>query len=280
MKKALPLWKVLVICIASIAILLAAQIVASFWLLLDLYGVEQVLTGATYVGLAYVLLKLLMEKWTGISLPDLMIDRFHLKPGWGLIALMLPLAVIGCFVLLMDGTFSVNHFSTADTVRTIISAVFLTGIATGIVEEMIFRGVIMNVIERKSNKLVAIILPSFLFSSVHLLNGALNMQSTLLLLLGGTLAGMMFSLMAYCYQSIWASAVLHAVWNIFMIGGILSIRVKQSTFSLASYVLRSRSLLLTGGEFGVEVSLFAMIGYVLVIVYLIYLYKKKQRKKN
>lgn len=280
MKKELSLWKVVVISIASLAILLAAQFVASFWLILDLYGVEQILTGVTYVGVVYVLLKLLMEKWIGVSLQDLLIDRFHLKASWGIIAFLLPLAVIGCFILLMAGTFSVNHFSTGDTVRTIFSAVFLTGVATGIVEEMIFRGIIMNVVERKSNKLVAIILPSFLFSLVHLLNGALNIQSTLLLLLGGTLAGVMFSLMADYYQSIWASTALHAVWNIFMIGGIFNIGIEQSSYSLTNYVLKSRSLLLTGGEFGVEVSLFAMLSYVLVIAYLVYLYQKKKHTKN
>jgi membrane protease YdiL (CAAX protease family) len=279
MKKELSLWKVAIISIASIAILLAAQFVASFWLMLDLYGIEQILTAVTYVGVVYVLLKLLMEKWTGIPLHDLLIDRFHLKASWIILAFLLPLAVIGGLILFMEGTFSVNHFSTVDTIRTIFSAVFLTGAATGIVEEMIFRGIMMKVVERKSNKLSAIILPSFLFSLVHLLNGALNIQSTLLLLLGGTLAGVMFSLMADYYQSIWASTALHAVWNIFMIGGIFSIGIKQSPYSLTGYVLKSRSLLLTGGEFGVEVSLFAMLGYALVIVYLVYLYQKKKRKK-
>ena len=45
---------------------------------------------------------------------------------------------------------------------------------------------------------------------------------------------------------------MHAVWNIVIIGGGLSIGETADTHAIASYVLDTRSFAVTGGQFGIE----------------------------
>ncbi|MEJ7417660.1 CPBP family intramembrane glutamic endopeptidase, partial [Staphylococcus epidermidis] len=70
--------------------------------------------------------------------------------------------------------------------------IFMQAAAGAIVEEMVCRGLLMGYIEKKTNIRIAIIVTSLFFGVIHLLNGALNVTSFFLLLVSGTLVGMMF----------------------------------------------------------------------------------------
>ena len=50
-----------------------------------------------------------------------------------------------------------------------------------------------------------------LFGAIHLLNGGLNVTSFFLLLISGSLVGIMFGLATYKFNTIWASITLHFV---------------------------------------------------------------------
>ena len=54
-----------------------------------------------------------------------------------------------------------------------------TGIAAGFVEEMVFRGVILNLLRKKWNRKVAVIVPSVLFGMVHILGMDFSIGSCL-----------------------------------------------------------------------------------------------------
>ena len=78
------------------------------------------------------------------------------------------------------------------------------------------------------------------------------------------MVGVMFSLIALQSGSVWNSGIVHAVWNIVIIGGGLSIGETADAHAVVSYVLESRSFAVTGGQFGIEASVISLAGYCIV----------------
>ena len=77
-------------------------------------------------------------------------------------------------------------------------------------------------------------------------------------------AGIMFSMIAIESDSVWNSGIVHAIWNIIMIGGGLAIGQKADQFSVMTYVLDAKSFAVTGGDFGMEASVISLVGYIIV----------------
>ncbi len=127
---------------------------------------------------------------------------------WGIIyALCLPAFVVACFILI--GKVSINRFAYSEMILIVIYSL-LTALKAGILEEMLFRGYIMKLLESKWNKYVAVLLPSFLFSLSHVpAMETISLWGVLLLILSGTLVGIMFSLIAYKGKSISNNILLH-----------------------------------------------------------------------
>ncbi len=178
--------------------------------------------------------------------------------------MLLPLAVTGCYLLLFRGTFVRADMRGGEMFSTLSAGIAFTGIAAGFVEEMVFRGVILNLFAQRWNKVVAVIVPSLLFGIVHILGADFTFGSCLLVILTGTMVGVMFSLIALQSGSIWNSGIVHAVWNIVIIGGGLSIGEAADAHAVVSYVLESDSFAVTGGQFGIEASVISLAGYCIV----------------
>lgn len=237
------------------------------------------LAGVLYVLFAYLLIKRLCTKYLNHKMEEYYIPKFSIKWYWILIGLLLPLCVSGVYLLFISGTYTTVSLSLFKKLSLIAAGIFYFGIGAGIVEEMVFRGIIMNALDKRYNKAVAIIAPSLLFGLVHILGTGFNLLSSLLVIIAGTMVGIMFSLIAQSHKSIWNSAIVHALWNIIIIGGILHIGNPASEDTLYNYVLKSNSFLLTGGEFGIESSIIATIGYLIVAVITFIVIKDKLKKK-
>lgn len=152
----------------------------------------------------------------------------------------------------------------AEAVSTVCAGMFFIGFAAGIVEEMVFRGFIMNLLDQKIGRKAAILLPSLLFGLVHIIGMDFSIVSSLQVLVAGTLVGIMFSLIALERHSVWNSAIVHVLWNIVILGGVLSIGKSLDEYSVYTYILHTDSFAVTGGEFGIESSLIAIAGYLIV----------------
>ena len=222
------------------------------------------IAGILYVGLAYAALRLLCEKVLHEHTAALGMPKLHIQPRWAITAVLLPLAVTGCYLLLFRGTFVRTDMRSGEMFSTLSAGIAFTGIAAGFVEEMVFRGVILNLFAQRWNKVVAVIVPSLLFGIVHILGADFTFGSCLLVILTGTMVGVMFSLIALQSGSIWNSGIVHAVWNIVIIGGGLSIGEAADAHAVASYVLESDSFAVTGGQFGIEASVISLAGYCIV----------------
>lgn len=220
--------------------------------------------GILYIGFAYLLLRLFTEKGLKMKLPELGIPKFGLRIKWMLTALLLPVLVIGSYFLFPGEL--VKGLTAAEAMPFLCAGIFFIGLGAGAVEEMVFRGIIMNLLDKRFGKLSAVLLPSLLFGAVHIIGMDFSFFSCVQVIAAGTFVGIMFSLIALESGSVWNSAIVHALWNIITSGGLIHIGTAAEEYYLFSYILKTRSFAVTGGEFGLEASILSIAGYVLVSI--------------
>lgn len=198
-----------------------------------------------------------------MPLAELGITSFRVKFKWLLAAILLP-CIVTVIYLFIPGHLEINH--DIPVIYTVCTGIFVRGIGAGFAEEMVFRGVVLNLCLKKWGKAVAIIIPSVLFGAVHLIGMTSSLVNVMLVLAAGTMVGIMFSLIAIESGSIWSSGVIHAVWNIVIIGDIFNVS-STGEYSIFTYVIDSNSVILTGGDFGIESSIIATIAYMIISIY-------------
>lgn len=261
---------ILSIILSLLALVVAqilSQLIASIVILVKIPSfVANILAGILYVGFAYLFIRLLCEKYLKSDMSDYNIPVLKIELKWGIVAVLLPIMITAFYILFVPGSFEQNALDIDLKLKLLSAGIFFTGLGAGVVEEMVFRGIMMSVIEKRFSKKVAIIVPSVLFGFVHIIGMGFNLLSCVLVLLAGTMVGIMFSLIASETNSIWNSAIVHAIWNMVICSGVLSVTTKIDEYSLYTYVLESNSVILTGGDFGIESSIIAVVGYALVCV--------------
>lgn len=193
---------------------------------------------------------------------------------WGVVAaIVVPAYMV--VVYLIVGNPSVNEHTPVEITLLIISSM-LMAIQSGFLEELLFRGIFMKSLESRWNKTVAIWAPSILFSLAHIPGmSSFSVEGILALIVAGTMVGVMFSLVAYKGNSIANSAIIHTLWNFTLISNLIDIVPQDGEFSntIFTITLPTNNILITGAEFGIEASVFAIVAY--VVVSLIFMGKKK-----
>ena len=270
--------KVIIGSIAAIFVLvfsqIGAQLAASVFHLIGInIGICNIIVGILYALLSYFLLNVLVSKFLKT---DIKILRIAVNAKWIVAAIALPVIVKGIF-LLLPGEFVASGMDKNQIFTTLSAGIVFTGIAAGLVEEMVFRGVIMSLIRERWNTKAAILVPSVLFASVHLIGMNFSALSCVLVLAAGTMVGIMFSMIAMESDSVWNSGIVHSIWNIIIIGGGLSISEKANEYSVMTYVLDSKSFAITGGEFGIEASVIALTGYIVVTLIAFVMIKRRTK---
>ena len=122
-----------------------------------------------------------------------------------------------------------------------------------------------------------IILLSFLFTCIHLLNPNLS----IIALTNVFLAGVTFSLIYYYTGNLWLVGAMHTLWN-FILGFIVGSQVSGiPTFYsiLFSLPIKGKDLI-SGGEFGFEASIVETMLEIGVSLFVIYLIKKEKKGEN
>lgn len=266
---------------AAIMILVIAQVIAQliasvFVVIKFPEAICNVIAGILYVGLAYVILSIFLKKIIQLPVSEFGMLKFSIQLKWIFIAILLPLVVKGTYLLVFDGEYVSSHMGASEICKTLSAGIVFTGIAAGFVEEMVFRGAILNLLKRKWNTKIAVIIPSVVFGVVHILGMEFSIGSCMLVILAGSMVGIMFSMIAIESGSVWNSGIVHAVWNIVIIGGGLSIGEKADNYSVLTYVLNTKSFAITGGEFGIESSIISLIGYIMITAVAFVMIKHKK----
>ncbi len=279
-KKQLSTLQAIIGILFSIVILVIAQLLAFSISEIPLrLGIPSslcnIIAGILYVALTLFGVNILSNKVLKVSLLELRIPKFSLKGIWVIAAVLMPMIVLILSVI-TGGHWKINLFGTETTLEIITSAIVFYGLAAGIVEEVVFRGVIMGCLERRFHIWIAVIIPSILFGVVHIIGNELDFLSVIQLLIAGSIVGILFSLVAYESNSIWNNAMIHAVWNMVIIGGILHIGSEADGNSILNFVLKNKSFLISGGDFGIEASVISILAYLIFIILSVVLLKKKE----
>lgn len=271
--------KAIGITISMVLILIISQLLA--WMIGDFFTnigiyefISTIIVSFLYPIFTYFILKIFLERFLNYKLKDFYIDKPKLKWYWVLVAIVLPIIVILSFVIFIDGKWVLNDISKMETISILTFGIIYRAISAGICEEMGFRGAIMGILKKEFNIKIAIIIPSILFGLVHTIGSSLNLSLILQLLISGTMVGIMFSLIEYESKNFWNNALVHAMWNMSTLG-IISIGEKLDSESLITYITNTNLNLITGGTYGIDISIFSIMGYFIVSFIALLLIKRR-----
>lgn len=129
-------------------------------------------------------------------------------------------------------------------------------VISGTFEEVLFRGILFRHIETMLGSWAALALTSMLFGVAHIANpGATAFAAFAIMMEAGILLGAAYMLT----RRLWLAVGIHAAWN-FTQGWVFSVPVSGGEAPLGMLVTRRVGPdWLTGGDFGLEASVIAMI---------------------
>lgn len=259
----LSLLSIVVLLFSQLASQLLAEVVVNLGLPI---AVGNLVAAVLYAGIAFVGLWLLCQKILGISMADCRIIKPKFQWFWVGSAFALP-AIVCVVLILTPGQWEIASMDAQTKWAVVSGAVAYIGLAVGFVEEMVFRGVILSMLERRFSRWTAVLLLSVSFGLLHLVGaGEMDFLSICQLAVAGSLVGILFSFVTIETGSIWNAALMHGFWNMVMIGGILNIGEKAYETSIVNYVLQQPPFWLSGGDFGVEASVVSIAAYLFFAV--------------
>jgi len=185
------------------------------------------------------------KRWgTGSFGPDVGLTPRWSDVAWGpvvwvcAIGMQLAFAaiVIGFGIPIANNTDGISELQADRTY--VVSIVVTAVIAAPLVEEMVFRGVVMRGLNSKLPAVVAIVLQAMLFGGAHIdpVRGAGNVG--LFMVLSGV--GLAFGIAAYLFRRIGPTIVAHAIFNsvilVLLLTGVAD-RLQDSSDDLGSQML-------------------------------------------
>jgi membrane protease YdiL (CAAX protease family) len=138
--------------------------------------------------------------------------------------------------------------------------------AAAVTEELMFRGILFRIVEERTGTWIALALTGVLFGLSHLFNPHASLWGAIAIAIE---AGAMLAAAYAATRTLWVPIGLHFGWN-FAAAGIFGTEVSGNgkPEGLLNGVT-SGPTLLSGGEFGPEASLYAVVtGVVLTIVFM------------
>ena len=149
---------------------------------------------------------------------------------------------------------------------------FTVAFSVAIFEEILIRGIIFRILEEKLGSYISLIITAIIFGGLHVANPNSTLLSGLCV---GIEAGFLMGA-AYIYtRNLWFPIAIHFAWN-FMQSGIFGAVTSgnEKTASLLTTKITG-SQLITGGEFGPEGTIQAIIFCLLAAIILLKLSKNK-----
>jgi len=193
-----------------------------------------------------------------------------------LIGLLLGLLIPSLSVLVsyLRGEYVILSISNLTSVflrDLMISIVFL--IAVAVFEEVLFRGVLFRLIEEKLGSYIAIIISGLLFGFAHLVNSNGSFSASLAISIIS-----IFLIAAYMYtRNLWFPISIHFAWN-FATENIFGTDVDVSGDWTSTSIIVSKiegSKWFTGGDWGIEATVQAMVLCLIAGIILLVMCRKK-----
>jgi membrane protease YdiL (CAAX protease family) len=192
------------------------------------------------------------------------VKEWGLGAGLGLGAMA---ATIGVIALL--GGYRITGHNGPEVITGLLSM----AIVSGIPEEIIFRGIVFRLTERWLGSIAGLLFSAALFGILHLGNPNSSWLAAVAI---GTEAGIMLGAIYILTRRLWAAIGLHMAWNVAQ-GGFFGVKVSGLDIDGLVTSEMSGPELLTGGTFGAEASLPAMVLCTALGLYISWLAYRKGR---
>ena len=153
------------------------------------------------------------------------------------------------------GAYSIESVGSFGDLGTVVASMLPKLISGALIEEVLFRLLLLRLLERSFGTAWALALSSLVFGLAHLGNvGATPVVGILL----GVELGLLFGAAYLVTRRLWFCAALHLTWN-FMQGPVFSIAVSGQTGDAWLHGSLAGPTWLTGGAFGAEGSVVAVV---------------------
>jgi membrane protease YdiL (CAAX protease family) len=149
----------------------------------------------------------------------------------------------------------VYHVTGINTHANWLPQVLVAGIGAGIGEEIVMRGVLFRITEEGCGTWLAVAVSALFFGGAHIFNPGATLWSSAAIAIE---AGVMLALIYHVTRSLWACIGLHAGWNI-MQGTVYGIPVSGGAVDGLLISQRTGPVWLSGGVFGAEASVIALL---------------------
>jgi membrane protease YdiL (CAAX protease family) len=158
-------------------------------------------------------------------------------------------ATIG--ILAMAGAFHVHGSNPASVMLPVLA----DSIAAGVIEELLMRALVFRLLEELLGTWLALAISAVLFGALHLANPHSSLLAGIALVFE---AGVILAAAYVATRRLWLAIGLHFSWN-FTQGGIFGVAVSGNTMSGLLRGQLSGPSWLSGGAFGAESSLVAVL---------------------
>jgi membrane protease YdiL (CAAX protease family) len=165
-------------------------------------------------------------------------------------------------VLYLAGSY---HVTGTDPQVDWLPGVLVAGVGAGISEEIIARGVIFRIVEEGLGTWSALVISALFFGGAHIFNPGATLWSSAAIAIE---AGLLLAMIYHVTRSLWACIGLHAGWNI-MQGTVYGIPVSGGASKGWLISNRTGPDWLSGGVFGAEASVVALLACSLVTLALL-----------
>ena len=222
--------------------------------------VEQIIVTLPFVILSLVGYYLFVRYGEQRPVTELAREGAGKEAVWGLlIGFGLVSAVV--VVLLLLGYYEIVGFNNLG----FLPVALIGALSAGVGEELLFRGVIFRIVEEYLGSWLALAISALLFGYIHISNpGATWFSSLAIALEAGILLGAAFMLT----RRLWLVMGLHYAWN-FTQGSIYGVSVSGSEAMGVFIPELSGPEILSGGSFGIEASILAIIFCLAVGIYFV-----------
>jgi membrane protease YdiL (CAAX protease family) len=206
---------------------------------------------AIAIGIMFAVYKSVMRTLGERPHDDLPVENALKYTGLGLLAGFLLFSAVVAVAAFVNVYRIAGYGGTSNLILSLITIAILPGF----MEELLFRGILFRWIEEFAGSWVALILTSALFGLAHILNpNATWFSSFAIAIEAGVLLGGAYMLT----RSLWMPIGIHAAWN-YTQGFIFDVPVSGGDQNGLVVAELSGPEILSGGAFGLEASIIAMV---------------------
>ena len=239
----------------------------------------QTITLMTYFGYAFIIgaIVLFWKLFQKKTIKDL---GFKGKPVSYLTGALIgaALVVLSTVVVALTGAIKFNGvFANIDT--PMVALMLICFVLQGAMEEILCRGIVHQLLIKKTSVPVTIGVSAALFTIPHLSGMSEGSPEIVAVAIANLiLISVIFSLLTLRFKSIWAACGLHSIWN-YILYSILGLNLSGIDGRVASVfdMTSVGSNILNGGEYGIEASIITTMVLSVSIV-IIFIFSRKASK--